>query len=241
MSVSKVFQERGIPFIEGWGLTEAAPSCTLTKPSLNRVAGNVGFAIPGVEIKLAPDHEILVRGPNIMKGYFKSPEATNRVIDEEGWLHTGDVGGIDFQGLQISGRKDRIFKLSNGKKISPQILEERIKSVCPYAKHVYVFGKGLQAPCVLIFPDFTLILRSDLEKSIHLFSSALKQANCLADAKYEKIAKALLLKVELQFEKDELTPSLKLKFNTLEEKYKVYMNSLISGDGLLQDALKIFV
>src|SRR4030095_13869271 len=112
------FQKRQVPIVEGWGLTETAPSCTLTQPSLEAKDGSVGHPIPGVEIKLSPDDEVLVRGHNVMLGYFKDPQKTREVLDAEGWLKTGDLGEISPSGLKIQGRKDRIFKLANGRKVN---------------------------------------------------------------------------------------------------------------------------
>lgn len=238
-AISAVFQAMGIPIVEGWGLTEASPSCTLTKPSLDRTPGYVGFPIPGVAIRLGLGDEILVQGHNVMKGYFKSDEATSKVIDKEGWLHTGDMGEIGPEGLRIVGRKDRVFKLSNGFKISPQLLEDRIQNLCRDVRHVYVFGHGMKAPYALIFPEIANISPREWERRIHFFSSGLREANSLAEAKYERIEKALVIFASPTLEDGELTPSMKLKFRTVEERYKRYIDFLTSGGESLQGTMKI--
>jgi len=113
LAISDVFRRKNIPVVEGWGLTETSPCCTLTKLLLHRKPGVVGFPIPGVELKLGEVDEILVRGDNVMQGYFKMPDETTKVLDEDGWFKTGDIGEITPDGLKIKARKDRIFKLNN--------------------------------------------------------------------------------------------------------------------------------
>jgi long-chain acyl-CoA synthetase len=139
------FQKKNLPMVEGWGLTETSPSCTLTQPSLKPHDG-VGFPIPGVEIKISEENEILVRGHNVMSEYFNAPEKTKEVLDGEGWLKTGDLGEISQSGLKVHGRKDRIFKLSNGRKVNPAEMENTIKSRCPWIHQIYIFGTGKRLP-----------------------------------------------------------------------------------------------
>ena len=117
--LSDEFEKRGIPVIEGWGLTETSPCCTLTDPDLKREPGVVGKPIPGVSIRIAEDNEIQVKGPNVMVGYYNNEEANKDIFTDDGWYRTGDVGELTENGLKLITRKDRIFKLSNGEKVVP--------------------------------------------------------------------------------------------------------------------------
>ncbi|MEK7691769.1 MAG: AMP-binding protein, partial [Bdellovibrionota bacterium] len=156
LAISAVFKSKRVPVVEGWGLTETSPCCTLTPISLERTPGVVGLPLPGVELSLDADGEILIRGPNVMKGYLDRPEDTAQVLSSAGWFRTGDLGEWTEGGLKLISRKDRMFKLSNGEKIFPSIIEERIKSRCRYIKHAYVWGQGLVEPRLLVFPNTEL-------------------------------------------------------------------------------------
>ncbi len=124
-NLSAFFAARGIAVQEGWGLTETAPCCTVTDPAEPRTTpGMVGYPIPGVRLRLAADGEILVRGPNVMPGYFDSPEATARALPGDGWFHTGDLGEFVGAGLRLVTRKDRVFKLLNAEKVVPDRARE---------------------------------------------------------------------------------------------------------------------
>ncbi|NOZ75503.1 MAG: AMP-binding protein, partial [FCB group bacterium] len=129
-NISDHFEAHQIPVYEGWGLTETSPCCTVTDPTVPRIPGIVGKPIPGVEIGFDEDGEILVRGPNIMKGYYKNPEETERVLIADGWFRTGDVGAYTKTGVQLISRKDRIFKLSNAEKVIPTEIENLIAEDC---------------------------------------------------------------------------------------------------------------
>ena len=127
-----IFAAAGIPILQGYGLTESSPVITFNRPGSNR-AGTSGPVLQGVEVKLSDQGEILSRGPHIMKGYYKNPQATAETIDGEGWLHTGDLGEIDRDGyLKITGRIKNLFKLSTGKYVMPQPLEERLEGFSSY-------------------------------------------------------------------------------------------------------------
>ncbi|MFQ6674082.1 MAG: AMP-dependent synthetase/ligase, partial [Fidelibacterota bacterium] len=165
-SVSRLFEERGIPVIEGWGLTETSPCCTVTDPDVPRRPGLVGKPIPGVTVRLAEDGEILVKGPNIMRGYFKNREATREVLSRDGWFRTGDVGEFTDEGLRLISRMDRIFKLSNAEKVVPSEIENLIIKDCAYLSHAYVAGSGRDYPVALLFPNKAMF--SKLPDESHL-------------------------------------------------------------------------
>lgn len=244
LNISNIFKTKKIPVVEGWGLTETSPCCTLTNMSLDRAQGIVGFPIPGVEIKIGEEDEILVRGPNVMTGYFLQPEATEKVLDSEGWFKTGDIGQITEQGLKIVSRKDRMFKLDNGEKVFPSVLEEHIKKRCQFIKHAYVFGAGQRQPLLIVFPNFELY---SLTKNDSLEYAGCEKPNCsknfsrcLAKClqelneewknKSERIQKGMIIERELTIEKNELTPSFKLIPRTIAKNYREYIRALEEAD-----------
>jgi long-chain acyl-CoA synthetase len=150
--VAEGFVEAGLPLLEGYGLTEASPVITFNQPHSLRV-GTVGQALPGVEIRIAPDGEILARGPNVMVGYWKDEEATRSTI-VDGWLHTGDVGSIDEDGfLTITDRKKDLIITSCGKNIAPSMLERLLVSD-PYIDQAVVHGDRKPFVSALIVPNF---------------------------------------------------------------------------------------
>ncbi len=239
-NVSDLFLERGIDVVEGWGLTETAPCCTLTDPKEERVPGIVGKPIPGVEIKLADDGEILVKGPNVMVGYYRNPEANQKAFTSDGWFRTGDVGEITPTGLRLISRKDRIFKLSNAEKVFAAELENIITGKCAYLSYAFVTGNGRDYPVALLFPNRTMLERlPDASKvapgcktpcSLEDFSECLPK--CIAELnrsiveKYQRIRKVMLIDHELSIENGELTPSLKLSPGTVANVFKAHIESL---------------
>lgn len=262
LSISAIFKTKGVPVVEGWGLTETSPCCTLTPRSVERQSGVVGFPIPAVEVKLGDDNEIMVKGPNVMKGYFKQPGATSAVLDAQGWFKTGDVGEFTQNGLKIVSRKDRMFKLSNGEKVFPAVIEDHIKSHCKFIKHAYVFGKGQTNPFLLVFPNSELIAAEavhpldesacehpcDLSHFSECLGVCLQKVNHAAGAKFEIIKKAVIVAQEPSIENNELTPSFKLISKTIEEKYQKYIRALeenkpgeLPDDGYIVDVEKITV
>src|SRR5207244_2720756 len=120
--IAEVYEAAGLPLLQGYGLTESSPVIAFNRTSFNK-AGTVGLPLPGVEVKISADGEVLARGPNIMKGYWKNPQATAEAL-KDGWLYTGDLGSIDSEGyLSITGRKKELLVLSNGKKVVPSFIE----------------------------------------------------------------------------------------------------------------------
>lgn len=235
--LSQEFQKRNIPVIEGWGLTETSPCCTLTDPSLKRVSGVVGKPIPGVSVRIADDEEIQVKGPNIMVEYYHNDEANEGAFTEDGWYRTGDVGAITETGLKLISRKDRIFKLSNGEKVVPTDLEKVIELKCHYVQHVIISGSGEDHPVALIFPNKKMLEKPNYQlspedgcfcpRNLNELSKCLQ--GCLHDAngdikqKFSKIKSAAIINTELSLDDNTLTPSMKVAPKNVLEKYKKHL------------------
>lgn len=238
--LSDEFESRGIPVIEGWGLTETAPCCTLTDPAKKRESGLVGFPIPGVEIRIAKDGEIFVRGPNVMISYYKNDEANAEAFTEDGWYKTGDVGEISENGLKLVSRKDRIFKLSNGEKVIPAELEKFIELKCHYVLYAVVSGNGEEYPVALIFPNKKLFNHPDYSvtpdegcfcpRSISELGKCLSWCMHLANQaigqKFAKIKAAAIIGDELSVDNNTLTHSMKVAPRNVVERYRAQILSL---------------
>jgi long-subunit acyl-CoA synthetase (AMP-forming) len=238
--LSREFQKRNIPVIEGWGLTETSPCCTLTDPDVKRVSGVVGKPIPGISVRIAEDDEILVKGPNVMVEYYHNDEANKDIFTEDGWYRTGDVGDITETGIKLISRKDRIFKLSNGEKVVPTDLEKAIQLKCHYIKHVIISGSGEDHPVALIFPNRNMLSNPysnmspeegcycprnlhELNKCLH---DCLHETNCDINQKFSKIKYASVIDSELSLEDRTLTPSMKVSPNKVLEKYKTHLKNM---------------
>ena len=151
--LAKIYRAMGFTILEGYGLTETSPVLTVNRPD-SIVIGSVGLPLPNVEIKIAPDGEILARGPNIMKGYYNMPDATKAAIDDEGWFHTGDIGKLDEKGyLYITDRKKEIIVMSTGKKVAPQPIENLLKAN-KYITNVMLIGDNRNYITALVVPNF---------------------------------------------------------------------------------------
>jgi long-subunit acyl-CoA synthetase (AMP-forming) len=238
ISTSEIFKNKGVPVVEGWGLTETAPCCTLTELSLERTPGVVGFPIPGVELKLGHENEIMVKGPNVMKGYFRQAEASAEVF-EDGWFRTGDVGAITDEGVRIISRLDRMFKLDNGEKVFPARIEDRIAGRCKFIKYAYVFGSGQKHPSLLAFPNYELMSADgggELDQSECVYPGKLGDlAGCLGDciqaeqragATFERVDAAVVVDTELTVEANQLTPSFKLIPRKIAEDFGEHIEAL---------------
>jgi long-chain acyl-CoA synthetase len=231
--LARVFWAAGITVWEGYGPTEAAPVIAVNRPktSLHKL-GTVGPVIPGGEIKIAEDGEILYRGPNVMMGYYKRPDLTKEAIDSEGWLHTGDVGEMDGPFLKITDRKKEIFKTSGGKYIAPQQVENQLKE-SRFIAQCMVIGENHKFPAALIVPQFDAV-RSWLAtqgESIEDRTEILKHPKVAAliqseidhcnsrFGRYSQVKKFALLEEEWTIASGELTPTLKLKRKQILKKH----------------------
>ena len=244
LSTSDVFRKKQVPVLEAWGLTETSPCCTLTDFNMDRIPGIVGFPIPGVEIRLGEDNELLVRGENVMSGYFRNPKATEKAFSKGGWFHTGDIGEITDDGVKIISRKERMFKLSNGEKLFPANIEDNVCRRCKFVKYAYVFGSGQKYPFMLVFPNSELMaasVRNQMDDPGCEFpgscaslssclSSCVDEINTYQLTGFERIGKALVIQRELSLEENELTPSFKLIPRRIEEKYQAYIQVMQQQD-----------
>ncbi len=225
--LARIFWAAGIPVLEGYGLTETSPVIAVNNFEPNSLRfGTVGPVIKDVEVKIAADGEILVKGPNIMKGYYKRPDATAEVIDAEGWFHTGDIGMmVENRFLKITDRKKEIFKTTGGKYIAPQALENLLKN-SRFVEQSITVGDNRKYPTALIVPAFAFVRDWAKRKGIDLGPTNEDVANHPAVikriehaieklnknlAQYEKIKRITLLSKVWTIESGELTPKLSLK------------------------------
>ncbi|MCH7546201.1 MAG: AMP-binding protein [Planctomycetes bacterium] len=236
--VERLYRLHDIPVLEGWGLTETSPCVTATRKDLGWRSGYVGFPIPGVTVRVGSDQEILVKGPNVMQGYLDDEEATTRVLNEEGWFHTGDLGEFTRVGLRIFGRKDGAFKLTTGEKVHPQRIENILVNESPYIGTALVVGSGKDYVGVLIFPDFVRLREWAAEAGIdeaemttqdafhELFASELARINALIEVKYQRIKRAVIADRDPSLERGELTPSSKIVHQRVCDSFKRELESL---------------
>ena len=231
-NVLEFFVGIGLPIIEGYGLTETAPILTVNPPKALRV-GTVGKPVRDVEIRIAPDGEILARGANVMAGYYNKPEATADVL-KNGWFHTGDIGVIDASGyLAITDRKKDLLVTSGGKKIAPQPIENTLKR-SPLVAEAVLLGDRQRYATALIVPDFAVLERrlKELGRPASDRAQLVKRDDVqglydeIVDglnrelSQYERIKRFALLPREFTIDSGELTPTLKVKRKVVEEKWR---------------------
>jgi len=232
--LEKVFWAAGIKLLNMYGLTETSPVITINREnSEDMMLGTVGCLIDNVELKLAKDGEILCKGPNVMIGYYKDEKVTAEVIDKEGWFHTGDVGElIDGKFLRITDRKKELFKLSNGKFISPQTIENHFQESI-FIDQLMIIGEGEKHTSALISPNFEELKTWCIENDISCSSSEEMVKNDSVISHYKKIVSELnkslnndeqvkrfkLVKDEWTPDTGELSPTLKLKRSIISNKY----------------------
>jgi long-chain acyl-CoA synthetase len=243
--LARVFWAAGIPILEGYGLTETSPVVAINNMVTNEVKfGTVGPKLKDVEMMIAEDGEILSKGPNQMVGYYKEPELTAEAIDSNGWFHTGDIGTIvDGKYLKITDRKKEIFKISSGKYIAPQVIENKLKESM-FIDQVLVIGENQKFASAIITPDFqflrewasgnqvTYTSNEDLITNPLVFTCYQKEVNTLNEnlGDHEKIKRFRLVSDEWTANTGELSPTLKLKRKVLHEKYSSVINEIFSVD-----------
>jgi long-chain acyl-CoA synthetase len=233
------FWGAGIPILEGYGLTETSPGSAVNGMRANRV-GTVGRPIPGVEVEIAPDGEILTRGPNVFKGYFNKPEETAAVLGEDGWLRTGDVGYLDADGfLTITDRKKDLIKTSAGKYVPPQPIENLLR-MSELVDQAVLVGNGRKHVTALVVPNRERLLEWAREQGLESddYDALVEDARVVEAvraevarltphlADYERIKGVALVPTEFTIEGGELTPTLKIRRRFVEEKYRAKIDAL---------------
>ena len=237
-SVLEFFHGIGLPIVEGYGLTETAPILTVNPANAPRT-GTVGRPLPNVELRIAPDGEILARGPNVMTGYYNKPEATREVL-KDGWFATGDIGALDAEGyLRITDRKKDILVTSGGKNIAPQPIEDVLRR-SPLVAEAVVLGDRRRYVAALLVPEFTalerrlqglgrppaardeLVTRPDVVALYQEIVDALNRDL----SPYERVKRMALLPSEFTVASGELTPTLKVKRRVVEERWRPQIEAL---------------
>ena len=243
--IALVFNGAGIPVLQGYGLTETAPVIAVNTLKRHRL-GSVGAPLPGVEVQIAEDGEILTRGPHVFQGYFNKPEETAASFTDgaETWFRTGDIGHLDADGfLFITDRKKDLIKTSSGKYVAPQMIEALIQK-SEYVEQAIVLGDKRKYVCALLVPEFERLRAWAASRNIDtadkealiaepkivelVKGDVAKYTRELAD--YEKVKRVALVPREFTIEGGELTPTLKVRRRVVEEKYRDLIESLYSGN-----------
>jgi long-chain acyl-CoA synthetase len=237
--IARFFFAAGLPIYEGYGLTETSPVITVNRPDRHRL-GTVGPVLPGVEVRVAPDGEILCRGPNVMKGYFNKPEATAEALDPEGWFRTGDIGRLDPDGfLIITDRKKDLIVTAAGKNIAPQPIEGMVKKN-KYVANAVMIGDQRRFPVMLVVPQFEHLEpwakrrnlgfkdRRELIRLPEVAAKVEREVLGMLDglARYETPKKIMLLELDFTVESGDLTPTLKVKRRVVERRYQREIDAL---------------
>ncbi len=236
--VAQWFDATGMLILEGYGLTESSAASFVNRPDAY-VFGSVGWPLPGTEVRIAEDGEILLRGPGIMAGYHNLPDDTAEAVDSDGWLRTGDIGNVDERGfLRITDRKKDMFKTSGGKYVAPAAIETIFKGVCPYASQLIIEGDGRNfvSALVTLDPDsmagwaaqndmadksYAEIVTSPAVRD--LIQGYIDEVNAKLN-RWETIKKFLILPRDLSIDDGDLTPSMKLKRKIVAKKYKAELD-----------------
>ena len=239
--IIRLFTAAKMRIFEGYGLTETSPVIAVNNPNRKMVAiGTVGPILDGVQVKFSEDGEILTKGPSLMKGYYKDPEYTKQVIDEDGWFHTGDIGEmVDGIYLKITDRKKEIFKLSAGKYIAPQMLENKFKE-SSFIENIMVIGENEKFTSAIISPNFTRLHfwaskhrvhyrdNNELIASLQVLNKLQREIDKYNKplAPHEQIKRFRLVVDDWTPQTGELSPTLKLKRGVLMKKYQSIVDEI---------------
>ncbi len=240
--INKFFYAAGLVILEGYGLTETSPVIAVNRPDAFRI-GTVGVPIPGVDVSIAADGEILTRGPHVMKGYFNKPDATKEAIDGDGWFHTGDIGELRDGFVAITDRKKDIIVTAGGKNIAPQPIENHIKTN-KYVSEAVMIGDRRKYPVLLIVPNWENLekwarlknimwtdrpqllqmptIRAKMEKEVF--------GELVGLARFETPKKIALLEHDFSIDRGELTPTLKVKRRAVDKAYKEIIDALYQDE-----------
>jgi long-chain acyl-CoA synthetase len=247
--VARFFFAAGLPILEGYGLTETSPVMAVNVSGHTKI-GTVGRPIPGVEIRIEPDGEIVTRGPNVMRGYYRKPDATAEALDPDGWFHTGDIGLLDAEGyLRITDRKKDLIVTAAGKNIAPQPIENLAKT-SKYVSNAVMLGDRRPFPIMLIVPNAEALkgwaARHGL--SVDDFDQLVRRAEVrdklarevqrtLRDlAQFEMPKKFLILPRDFSIDGGELTPTLKVRRRVVEERHRSSIEALYAERGRVEPA-----
>ncbi len=241
--IARVLGMAGMLNLEGYGLTETSPVISVNNPNTKSMKiGTVGEILPDIELKFGDDGEILIKGPGVMAGYYKAPDLTAEVIDEEGWFHTGDIGVLeDGKFLKITDRKKEMFKLSAGKYIAPQMIENKLKA-SNFIEQVMVIGAGEKFASALISPNFVYLHDWCSQRKIHFLDNQelIQNTEVLAQlqrevsainktlGEHEEIKRYRLVLDEWTPQSGELSPTLKLRRNYVADQYKTIIEEIYS-------------
>lgn len=244
--IVRVLGMAGMYTLEGYGLTETSPVIAVNNPANGEMkVGTVGPILEGIEVKIADDGEILCKGPSVMKGYYKAPDLTAEVIDEEGWFHTGDIGFLDEgKFLKITDRKKEMFKMSGGKYIAPQMIENKLKESF-FIEQAMVIGENEKFASALISPNFEYLHDWCSEHKIHyrdneelvqkkeVNSQIFKEVAAINKTlgQHEEIKRFRLVCEEWTPQSGELSPTLKLKRNFVTQKYQHIIEEIYAAKG----------
>ncbi|PWV54582.1 long-chain fatty acid--CoA ligase [Nocardiopsis sp. L17-MgMaSL7] len=240
--IGRFFYGAGITILEGYGLTETSAGAFLNRPGDVRF-GSVGLPLPGTEVRIAEDGEVLLRGGSVMRGYHNLSGATEEVLDEDGWFATGDIGALENGRLRITDRKKELIKTAGGKYVAPQSIESRFKSLCPYVGNLVVHGDRRPYCVALVTLDAEAIevwaeanglgalnylgltreprVRAMVQEAIDELNRGLPR--------HESIKDFAILPNELTVEQGEITPSLKMRRRAVEERYRDLLEGMYEG------------
>jgi long-chain acyl-CoA synthetase len=237
--IALTFAGIGLPICEGYGLTETSPVLTANRIGANRY-GSVGKPIPGVELRIAEDGEILAKGPSVMKGYYRCP--SEEPFTSDGWFKTGDVGRLDAEGfLYITDRKKELIKTSAGKYVAPGRVESALKRSI-YVGQCFIIGDGRPFPVALVCPNYELVRRElDIPPDVPNGVLAMRtdvvelierevRENTADLASFERIRRVALLPRDLTIEDGELSPTMKVKRRVVEQKFSAIIDSAYAAN-----------
>jgi long-chain acyl-CoA synthetase len=241
--INKFFYAAGLVILEGYGLTETSPVISVNTPESFRI-GSVGKPVPGVEVRIDADGEILTKGPHVMKGYFNKPDATREAIDTDHWFHTGDIGVLEDDFVRITDRKKDIIVTAGGKNIAPQPIENKVKTN-KYVSQAVMIGDKRKFPLILIVPNWDNlekwagqknILWTDRKQLLAMPTIRAKmEKEVLGEvqefAHYEQPKKVALLEHDFSIERGELTPTLKVKRRVIDKTYKGVIDAVYQEAG----------
>ncbi len=235
------FQAQDVPVVEGWGLTETSPLVTFTTLGEERVENCVGEPIAGCEILVRDDGEILVKGPCLMKGYFKDPDRTKKTIDHLGWFHTGDLGELIDGGLRMTARVDDMFKLTNGEKVSSMLVENAMTITSEWIQHAVAIGSAEDYVSALVFLNIRNVERWAKNKGVELpegweissdaeiqelVAGELRNNMAEFQPKYMRVKKFVIIPQSLSLEHGELTPTMKVIRHNVLKKYSDWCEAI---------------